>query len=40
MSVISLKFAQMLIAKLTAKAKAIVSPYFGMNTFAFATATA
>jgi hypothetical protein len=26
----------MLIAKLTAKAKAGVSPYFGMNDFAFA----
>lgn len=30
----------MLIAKLTSKAFARVSPYFGMNSFAFATATA
>lgn len=30
----------MLIAKLASKAKALVSPYFGMNSFAFATATA
>ena len=30
----------MLIAKLATKAKVMVSPYFGMNTFAFATASA
>jgi len=30
----------MLIAKLTAKAKAFVSPYFGMGEFAFARVSA
>jgi len=30
----------MLIAKLATKAKALVSPYFAMDSFAFATVTA
>ena len=38
--VISLKFVQMLIAKLASKAFAKVSPYFGVNDFAFAQVSA
>jgi len=40
MDAISLKFVQMLIAKLASKAKALVSPYFGMADFAFARVSA
>jgi len=40
MDVISLKFVQMLIAKLTSKVIASVSPYFSMNDFAFAQVSA
>ena len=40
MDVISLKFVQMLIAKLASKVKTIVSPYFGSADFAFASVSA